>query len=57
MKKFHIKHYWYILGAYGVWFAMFSGIEEISHGKYWKVILSLILGIVVYWIIETKLER
>ncbi len=54
MKHFHLKHMWYALAAYGVWFAMFSGLEEISHGKNWKVVLSLILGIFVYWYIESK---
>jgi len=54
MKKLHIKHLWLILAAYGVWFALFSGIEEVLHGKYWKIFLSLLLGIVVYILIELK---
>jgi len=57
MKKFHLKHLWYVLAAYGVWFAMFSGMEEISKGKYWKAIASLLLGVIVYWIIEEKLKK
>ena len=54
MKKLHIKHLWLILAAYGVWFALFSGIGEVLHGKYWKIFLSLLLGIVVYILIELK---
>ena len=57
MKKIHLKHLWLVLAAYGVWFAMFSGIEEILNGKYWKVVVSLILGVIAYWVIETKLEK
>lgn len=54
MKKLHTKHLWYILGAYGVWFAIFSGFEEMSHGKFWKAVSSILLGILVYYIIEIK---
>ncbi len=57
MKKLHLKHLWFVLAAYGVWFAILSGLEEIAGGKYWKVILGLVLGATVYWIIETKLEK
>ena len=58
MKQiFHLKHIWLVLAAYGVWFAILSGIEEIQSGKYWKVIWGLILGIVVYLLVERKLEK
>lgn len=57
MKNFHLKHIWLVLGVYGVWFAMFSGMEEVSHGKYWKVITSLLLGILTYYIIELKTKN
>lgn len=43
---------WFILGAYGIWFAILSGTEEMISGKYWKIILALILGITSYLIIE-----
>jgi hypothetical protein len=48
---------WLILGAYGVWFAILSGIEEMSIGKYWKAVLALIFGIISYWIIEKKVKK
>lgn len=51
-----LKHVWLILAAYGVWFAILSGLEEASTGKYWKFGLSFILGIITYWIIEQKLK-
>ena len=55
MKKKHkAHHFWLILGVYGVWFALFSGIEEILMGKLWKVITSLLLGLVVYVFIESQ---
>lgn len=57
MKKFHPKHLWYILAAYGVWFAIFSGIEEVSNEKYWKVFTSLLFGLLIYYIIETKIRN
>ena len=56
-KKHNIRHIWLILAAYGVFFAMFSGFEELSHGKYWKVIASLTLGAIVYFIIESREKR
>lgn len=57
MKNLHLKHVWYALAAYGVWFAIFSGVEEVANGKYWKVALSFVLGIFVYWIIEFLLPN
>lgn len=57
MKKLHIKHLWLVLAAYGVWFAIFSGLEEASRGKWWKIGLSLFLGIMVYWIIEARAKK
>jgi len=57
MKKSHAHHLWLILAAYGVWFAVFSGAEEIVSGKYWKALTSLALGIVVYMVIERLLEK
>ncbi len=56
-RKHHAHHLWLILGAYGVWFALFSGIVEVSHGVYWKFFLSLILGILTYVVIEFYLEK
>lgn len=35
-KRRHFHHLWLILVAYGVWFAVFSGVEEILSGKFWK---------------------
>lgn len=55
-RKNHLHNIWLIIAAYGVWFAIFSGIEEINHGKYWKVGLSLVLGLLVYLLIEFKSE-
>ena len=56
-KKHHFHHLWLILAAYGVYFAMFSGLEEIVHGKYWKVALSLALGTATYLYIEFKTSQ
>lgn len=52
-----IKHLWLILAAYGVWFAILSGLEETFNGKYWKFALSLILGLIAYLLIEQKLTK
>lgn len=56
-KKHQFHHLWLILAAYGVWFAILSGIEESLSGKYWKVVLGLIFGIIVYLIIEIRLNK
>lgn len=56
MKKY-LKHIWIVLGAYGVWFAIFSGLEEVGRGKYWKVIASLVCGFLVFLITELILLR
>lgn len=53
-KKHHLHRLWLIFATYGVWFAMFSGAEEITHGKFWKAGLSVILGLATYIIIESK---
>lgn len=55
-EKRHFHHLWLILAAYGVWFAVFSGIEEAASGKIWKVVLGLLFGVVVYLIIEVRLK-
>ena len=57
MNKLRIKDLWIVLGAYGVWFAIFSGMEEVSNGKIWKAGLSLILGLVVYYLIEQRHKK
>lgn len=58
MKKRHQAHHlWLILGAYGVYFALFSGLEEVSHGKFWKMGLSLLLGLITYLFVEHKLDK
>jgi hypothetical protein len=54
MSKLRLRDLWIVLGAYGVWFAIFSGLEEVSNGKFWKAGLSLILGFVVYYLIEQR---
>ncbi len=51
-KRGHLHNVWLILAIYGVWFALLSGAEEAFRGKYWKVIFSLILGVVIYLVIE-----
>ena len=56
MKKFKMQHVWLILGAYGVWFAIFSGLEEVGNGKYWKAGLSLLFGVFVYLMLEKRLK-
>lgn len=53
-KRNHFHHLWLILAAYGVWFAIFSGIEEMSHGKFWKAGLSFVLGVIVYLVVEFR---
>jgi hypothetical protein len=58
LKKRHkIHHLWLVFATYGVWFAIFSGLEEINHGKYWKVALSLLLGTATYFYIEYKSDK
>ncbi len=54
MNKHNVHHAWLILATYGVWFALFSGLEEMVSGKYWKVATSLMLGVIVYLVIELK---
>lgn len=56
-KKHHAHRVWLILGAYGVWFALFSGIVEVFHGVYWKFLLSLLFGILTYAVIEFYIEK
>jgi len=51
----HFKNLWLVLAAYGVWFAIFSGLEEVFYGKLWKVVLSAIFGLLVYIAIEIYL--
>ncbi len=57
MKGHHLHHGWLILAAYGVWFALFSGLEEVANGKYWKLAASASLGILTYYWIETKITK
>lgn len=57
MKKRKLHHLWLVLAAYGVWFAVLSGLEEISNGKLWKAGLGLLLGVITYLIIEAKLKQ
>lgn len=57
MKNKHLHHLWLIVAAYGVWFAVLSGIEEAISGKYWKMTSSLVLGIATYLIIEKYIEK
>lgn len=52
----YLRHPWLVSGGYGVWFAVFSGLEEISTGKFWKVACSLILALLVYLPLKRKLE-
>lgn len=56
-KKHHLHHVWLILGIYGIWFAIFSGLEEVVRGKAWKVLLSLLFGTIVYLFIEFKMRE
>ncbi len=56
MKKHKLHHAWLILAAYGVWFAVLSGLEEVVNGKFWKASLALILGVITYLIIEKKID-
>jgi len=55
MKK--IYPVWLILAAYGVWFAVLSGLEEMANGKYWKLPLALILGMVSYFWVEKQIKE
>lgn len=57
MNKNRIYQIWLILAAYGVWFAVLSGLEEVGSGKYWKVGASMLLGIGAYFIVEKKLKQ
>ncbi len=55
-NRHHIHHAWLTVGTYAVWFAVLSGLEEMGSGKYWKAVLSLVLGIVTYFVIESRLH-
>jgi hypothetical protein len=44
----HLYRLWLVLGAYGVWFAIFSGLEKLGSGKWWKAGLSFALALAVY---------
>ena len=50
-------HFWLILAAYGVWFAIFSGTEEVISGKYWKVLLSIVLALIIYVALKSKTTK
>jgi hypothetical protein len=52
-----MHHAWLILGAYGVYFAIFSGLEEVLQGKFWKAGLSLLLGLFTYLFIEHQFDK
>jgi len=56
-KKHHVHHLWLILGAYGVWFALLSGLEEVSQGTFWKMGLSLLFGALTYIYIEYTMHE
>jgi hypothetical protein len=56
-KKHHLYHIWLIFAAYGVYFALFSGLEEVAHGKWWKMAASLFLGTITYLYIEYKTSK
>lgn len=57
LMKIKVHQFWLILAAYGVWFAIFSGLQEAFRGVYWKALASLILGIATYFYIEYKLKK
>jgi hypothetical protein len=50
----NIKTIWAILGVYGIWFAIFSGSEEVLSGKYWKVLASLALATIIALYIQKQ---
>lgn len=53
MKKRHYAHHlWLIVAAYGVWFAVLSGLEEIAQGDMRKAVMSFLLGTATYIYIE-----
>lgn len=55
MKRTHHLHrLWLVFGAYGVWFAIFSGLEELGTGKFWKAALSFALALAVYVLTEAR---
>jgi len=53
-RSIYLQRLWLVFGAYGVWFAIFSGIEEISNGKYWKAGVSLVLALAIYFLMEVR---
>lgn len=57
MSRHRLHHFWLILAAYGVWFALFSSLEEVMNGKLWKAFLRLLFGAVTYLIIENKIGK
>ena len=58
MKKRHgLHHIWLIFATYGVYFAIFSGLQEVAKGIWWKFVLSLILGTATYFYIEWKMRE
>ncbi len=54
-KQDYMNTVWTFLGIYGVWFAVLSGLQELSQGIYWKVLASLLLAYAVYkWTESTR---
>jgi len=49
------KHIWIFLSAFGVWFATLSWIQEmVTRGFWWKGVLALIFGFVLYKLVIKK---
>ena len=49
------KHIWIFLSAFGVFFALSSWIYEMTtQGLWWKGVLAVILGFVLYKIVINK---
>lgn len=56
-KKHYLDNIWVLFGAYGVWFTIFSGLEEIQSGKYWKSALAFGLAVATNIAIVRKLVK
>ena len=55
MEQNKTKHIWIFLSAFGVFFALSSWIYEMAtQGLWWKGVLAVILGFILYKIVINK---
>jgi hypothetical protein len=55
MEQNKTKHIWIFLSAFGIFFALLSWIREITtEGFWWKGVLAMILGFLLYKLVIGK---